>query len=119
MQIKSLRPFLGAKDYEASRAFYRELGFTEKDLGHGMCVFCKDKFCFYLQKAYVKDWVDNTQVFLEVEDLDAVHKDLVALNLEKKFSGVKLTEIRNDSWGRECFLHDPSGILWHFGTFNS
>jgi catechol 2,3-dioxygenase-like lactoylglutathione lyase family enzyme len=118
MQIKSLRPFLGAKDYEASRAFYRELGFTEKDLGHGMCVFCMDKFCFYLQNAYVKDWVDNTQVFLEVEDLDAMHADLVMRKLDQKFPGVKLTAIRNDSWGRECFLHDPSGILWHFGTFN-
>ncbi|PZO24508.1 MAG: glyoxalase, partial [Flavobacteriaceae bacterium] len=25
--------------------------------------------------------------------------------------------IRNHDWGRECFLHDPSGILWHFGEF--
>jgi hypothetical protein len=67
----------------------------------------------------VKDWVDNTQVFLEVEDLDGVHRDLVALKLHEKFPGVRLTEIRNDSWGRECFLHDPSGILWHFGMFNN
>lgn len=119
MNVFSMRPFLGAKDYEVSRAFYRELGFVEKDLGHGMCVFSRGNFHFYLQQAYVKDWVDNTQVFLEVQDLDAVHKELVALNLEKKFSGVRLSDIKNDTWGRECFLHDPSGILWHFGTFNS
>lgn len=22
-----------------------------------------------------------------------------------------------EHWGRECFVHDPSGILWHFGEF--
>ncbi|MDQ3111085.1 MAG: glyoxalase, partial [Bacteroidota bacterium] len=27
----------------------------------------------------------------------------------------KLVPIRNNDWGRECFVHDPSGILWHFG----
>jgi len=20
-------------------------------------------------------------------------------------------------WGKECFVHDPSGILWHIGEF--
>jgi len=29
-----------------------------------------------------------------------------------------LTPVRNDYWGRECFMHDPSGILWHFGEFS-
>jgi len=25
--------------------------------------------------------------------------------------------IGTEYWGKECFLHDPSGILWHFGEF--
>lgn len=20
---------------------------------------------------------------------------------------------------KECFMHDPSGVLWHFGEFNN
>jgi hypothetical protein len=30
---------------------------------------------------------------------------------------VKLIPIRVHDWGKECFLHDPSGVLWHFGEF--
>jgi len=43
---------------------------------------------------------------------------LQALDLPAKYKNVRLTPIRNYDWGRECFLHDPSGILWHFGQFS-
>ncbi len=117
-KAKSIRPFVGAKDYEVSRGFYRDLGFQEIILSHNMCVFKTDEIAFYLQDAYVKDWVDNTMVFVEVQDVDSYWKELVALNLTAKYKGVKLTPIRDYDWGRECFLHDPSGILWHFGQFS-
>ena len=87
----SIRPFIGAKDFDLSRRFYHDLGFTEIVLFDNMSLFTTDAIGFYLQDAYVKDWVDNTMVFVEVADVD--------------------------DWGRECFLHDPSGILWHFGAF--
>jgi hypothetical protein len=56
-------------------------------------------------------------IFLEVDDVDLYWKELLALNLTTKYRGVKLTPIRELDWGKECFLHDPSGILWHFGQF--
>ena len=114
----SIRPFIGAKDYDVSRSFYRDLGFEEVVLSPDMSVFKKDAIAFYLQRAYVKDWIDNTMMFLEVEDLDLFWKELESLQLPGKYQGVRLTPIRNEDWGRECFLHDPSGILWHFGVFS-
>ena len=84
-----------------------------------MCLFKTDQIGFYLQNAYVQDWIDNSMIFLEVEDVDHYWKELVDLDLTTKYQGVKLTPIRNYDWGRECFLHDPSGILWHFGQFNN
>lgn len=113
----SIRPFIGAKDYELSRRFYRELGFGETVLFPNMCVFKTGQLAFYLQDAYVKDWIDNTQIFLEVDDVQRYWSELSALDLPARFPGVRLTPIRNEPWGRECFLHDPSGILWHFGKF--
>ena len=113
----SIRPFIGAKNFELSRNFYRDLGFQEKVLTHNMSLFLIGGLGFYLQDGYVKDWVDNTMIFLEVDDVDRYWKELVALDLPAKYKGVKLTPIRDDHWGRECFLHDPSGILWHFGEF--
>lgn len=116
--IASIRPFIGARDFEQSSNFYRDLGFTEIRLTPKMSLFQNKKIGFYLQDAFVQDWVDNTMVFLEVENLDAVYQDLFALDLGLKYPGVRLLPIRIESWGRECFLHDPSGILWHFGEFN-
>jgi hypothetical protein len=117
-KAKSIRPFIGAKDYELSKSFYRDLGFQENVLSHNMSIFKTDGLAFYLQNAYVKDWVDNSMIFLEVDDVDLYWKELLALNLTTKYQGVKLTPIRELDWGKECFLHDPSGILWHFGQFN-
>ena len=115
----SIRPFIGAKDYELSRSFYRDLGFEEKVLFPNMCLFRTEQIAFYLQNAYVKDWIDNTMVFMEVDDVVRYWNELVALNLTAKYNSIKLTPVKNNDWGSECFLHDPSGILWHFGQFKS
>lgn len=115
----SIRPFIGAKNYELSRSFYRDFGFQESILSPDMSLFKTERTGFYLQNAYVQDWIDNTMIFLEVEDVDQYWKELLALDLTTKYQGVKLTPIRKYDWGSECFMHDPSGILWHFGQFNS
>lgn len=113
----SIRPFIGAENFDVSRSFYRDLGFQEVILSSNMSLFKTEGLGFYLQDAYVREWIDNTMLFLEVDDVDHYWNDLVALELPAKYKGVKLTPIREESWGRECFLHDPSGILWHFGEF--
>ena len=114
----SLRPFIGSKDFDISRSFYRELGFKETVISYDMSVFETGNLSFYLQAYYVKDWIENTMLFLEVDDTQHYYNELLALNLPSKYPGVKLTPIRNEPWGRECFLHDPAGVLWHFGEFN-
>lgn len=117
MKPKSLRPFIGSKNFEISRNFYRDLGFEEVVLFHNMSLFKKEEFAFYLQDAYVKDWIDNTMLFLEVENIQECYHELSELNLSAKYENVRLIPIRYEDWGSECFLHDPSGILWHFGEF--
>ena len=118
-KAKSIRPFIGAKDFALSRHFYRDLGFEERVLSADMCLFQTDQIGFYLQDAYVQDWIDNSMIFLEVDNVDRYWNELVALDLTDKYKNVKLTPVKEYDWGSECFLHDPSGILWHFGQFNS
>lgn len=115
--ITSIRPFIGAKNFTVSRSFYLDLGFEEVVLSHNMSLFKTGALGFYLQDAYVKDWVDNTMIFLEVDDVDRYWKELLALNLPAKYETAKLQPICKYDWGKECFLHDPSGILWHIGGF--
>lgn len=113
----SIRPFIGAKNFEVSRSFYRDLGFEESILAHNLSYFKTGEFGFYLQDAYVKDWIDNTMVFMEMDNTQQFWNELQELNLPAKYPNVRLLAIREELWGKECFLHDPSGILWHFGEF--
>lgn len=115
--IKSIRPFIGSKNFKISQSFYRDLGFEENILADGFSVFYYNELAFYLQDAYVKDWIDNTMIFIEVENVDVFWDHLLSLELPEKYENVRLTPIRAYDWGSECFLHDPSGILWHFGEF--
>jgi len=116
-KAKSIRPFIGAKNFEISRLFYQDLGFKENILAPNFSYFESKGIGFYLQDANVKDWIDNTMLFLEVEDVHQFWIDLLDLNLPSKYENVRLTPIREMDWGRECFIHDPSGILWHIGEF--
>ena len=117
--VKSIRPFLGAENFELSRRFYQDWGFRETVLSPDLSVFKLDQLAFYLQRAYVKDWVDNTMLFLEVENVEHYYQQLSAMELASKYEGVRLTAVRIEDWGKECFLHDPSGILWHIGEFHT
>ena len=115
----SIRPFIGSADFEVSRNFYRDFGFEEVIISPDMSLFKTGNFGFYLQDAYVRDWIDNTMLFLEVEDVRAFWEKLVALDLPAKYKNVRLGPIRVEYWGSECFVHDPCGILWHIGTFTN
>lgn len=115
--IKSIRAFIGTKNYNVSRAFYNDFGFEEIKTSEKMSYFKLGNFGFYLQDAHIKDWIDNTMLFLEVEHVEQHLSNLKKLNLEDKYDGVRISEIQYNDWGNEYFLHDPSGILWHIGTF--
>lgn len=114
----SIRSFIGAKNYKTSQEFYNQLGFEEIIIDSKMSYFkVNENLGFYLQDAYVKDWINNSMIFLEVSNLDECYRELLQKDLHNKFEGVKLSKIKNDYWGREVFMHDPSGVLWHFGEF--
>jgi hypothetical protein len=112
-----IRPFIGCKDFKISREFYLAIGFREHIVSYNMSYFSRDGIGFYLQDAYVKDWVDNTMIFWEVENVEAVLDELRELKIIDFHSRVRLSEIHYNDWGKEFFLHDPSGVLWHIGAF--
>lgn len=117
---QSIRTFIGAKKYDESREFYKELGFEEVVLFDNMSLFkVNETLSFYLQDYYVKKWCNNSMIFLEVDDLDSCYLEITSKRLDDKYKYVRFTIIKQFDWGREFFMHDPSGILWHFGQFNS
>ncbi|NJK83408.1 MAG: glyoxalase [Saprospiraceae bacterium] len=114
---KSIRTFIGSENYNISRSFYLDLGFEELIISEKMSYFRIGTLGFYLQDYYVKDWIDNSMIFLEVDDVEACLKDIKSLGLTEKYENVRLSEINDNSWGKVFFLHDPCGILWHIGMF--
>jgi catechol 2,3-dioxygenase-like lactoylglutathione lyase family enzyme len=113
----SIRPFIGSKNFTESSNFYKDLGFEEVVLSHNMSLFKTNTIAFYLQDAYVQNWVDNTMVFIEVANVEVFWQNLVSLNLVSKYPTAKIVPVKNLDWGSECFVHDPAGNLWHFGEF--
>ena len=115
----SIRTFIGAQNFELSRSFYQALGFVESVISTKMSYFrVEAEMGFYLQDYYVKDWCDNSMVFLEVADVEDCWSRLCGLELAERFPPARLSPIKELDWGSECFLHDPAGVLWHFGQFN-
>ncbi len=115
----SIRPFIGAKNFDASRSFYLDLGYREVYISSKLVLFkVNEKLSFYLQDYYNKSWIDNSMLFLEVDNIQESYRDIKARNLSEKYKSVRLSDIVTEVWGQEFFLHDPSGILWHIGTFS-
>jgi hypothetical protein len=111
---RSIRPFIGAENFDPSRRFYRDLGFEEVALFKDMSLLKTGNLGFYLQDAYVKDWVDNSMIFLEVDDVERYWNELQALDLPTKYEGARLTRSRTASGAASVFCMIPqasSGIL--------
>ncbi|MGJ8685336.1 MAG: glyoxalase [Nonlabens sp.] len=113
----SIRPFIGCNDYKESIAFYEAIGFQVISIAQNMSVCSIGSCSFYLQDAHIKDWIDNTMLFLEVENPEGFLNHLKSLDLKKQFPSIQLKEMVHPDWGKEFFLHDPSNILWHIGSF--
>ena len=118
-KAKSIRTFVGAKDYERSRRFYSDLGFTEHKIDAKMSFFkVNTDLGFYLQDYYVGKWCDNSMVLLEIANVDELYQDLKDSGVEKRYKNVKISPIKESEHGKQIFMHDPSGVLWHFFEFS-
>lgn len=111
----NLRPFIPAKDFAASRAFYADLGAKELWTSDDMVLLQLGGSQFYLQAHYVKAWAENTMLFLMVDDLETLWEELQAKDLVNRYPGIRWKKPTDYDWGlREIHLIDPAGVLWHF-----
>lgn len=113
MHTESVRPFLPAKDFARSKAFYEALGFV-KELDSEVAIYRVGTSSFLLQNHYSKDWAENFMMQLMVDDLDAWWQRIVALDLPGRFGVPAPKPPALQPWGlRIAYVVDPSGVLWH------
>ena len=109
----SARPFLPAKDFGKSKAFYEALGFT-KQLDGEVAIYRMGASSFVLQNHYQKEWAENFMMQLMVDDLDAWWQRIDSLDLPAQFGVPAPKPPKMQPWGLcIAYVVDPSGVLWH------
>lgn len=107
-----VRPFLPAKDFERSQAFYSALGFVAGYRDADLAIFDYEGAGILLQNYYQADWAGNTMLQLFVRDLDTWWQRTEGL--AERFGVRPPAPPEMKPWGlRVGMLVDPAGVLWH------
>ncbi|KVC68737.1 glyoxalase [Burkholderia stagnalis] len=112
--INALRPFVPSRDFDTSKRFYLELGFTLAYDGEGIAELLFGRHSILLQDFYEPAHANNTMLQMVVGDLDAWWRHIDSLWLTERYALNAPIAPAMQPWGRRvAFLFDPSGVLWH------
>jgi len=114
MKFHSLAPFVpSGKDFEASKQLFQEIGFKVAWDAGDYASLEKDDCKFILQRFDNVEFAQNFMITVRVEDADAFWKEMSDKKLTERFD-VKLTEPKDQPYGKEVNLIDIAGVCWHF-----
>jgi catechol 2,3-dioxygenase-like lactoylglutathione lyase family enzyme len=112
--VLDLKAFVPAKDYELSKRFYQDLGFTLSWSSDQIAELQIGAFRFLLQPFYVQEHAGNFMMSLAVDDADAWWQHIERIGLAQKYPGIMARPPALQPWGlRVLYLSDPTGVLWH------
>lgn len=113
-----IKAFVPAKDFERSKSFYQDLGFTIAWSDDELAYFHHGNTSFLLQNFYKPDLAENLMMHLLVVDVEAWWQQVQEQNLIEKYQ-IRFTPPGQRPWGmRDFVLIDPSGVLWRIGQNN-
>jgi hypothetical protein len=115
LRTTAVRPFVpGGRDFEASKRFYKALGFTMTFEDTDIAGFACDSGGFLLSNAAFEGWADNFMMHPSVADLDAWWEHIQALDLAATYGVRPPTAPALQPWGLTIsYVVDPCGVLWH------
>ncbi len=115
LHVTEIKAFVPAKDFELSKQFYQDLGFTMTSEGDGIAYFHFEHASFLLQDYCVENLAENFMMHLLVDDVDAWWNAIQEKDITRKYP-VKLWPIELQVWKmRDFCITDPSGVLWRIG----
>ena len=116
--IQSLRPFVPAKDFQASKRFYRDIGFELSHDGPDLAVLSFGETSFLLQNFYAAGCTENFVVQLVVTDVSAWWRGIEPLDLARRHRVRAPVPPKPMPWNATVlFLFDPSGVLWQITEY--
>lgn len=115
LRVTEIKAFVPSKDFEVSKQFYQDLGFTLASEGGGVAYFHFGHVSFLLQDFCAAGLAENFMMHILVEDVDAWWHHVQASGVLSKYR-VKVTELETQPWRmRDFCLYDPSGVVWRIG----
>ncbi|MGH8321360.1 MAG: VOC family protein [Gammaproteobacteria bacterium] len=115
MTTVEIKAFIPARDYELSKRFYTDLGFTPAFSSNDLSYLHAGKSSFLLQNFYQKELCENLMMHLLVEDVEAWWQHVLTQRLAERYS-VRVNPPEDRPWGiRDFTIDDPSGVLWRIG----
>jgi hypothetical protein len=87
LKAVDLRVMMPAKNFAVSKAFYKVIGCTVDDVNTNRALVELADRRFYLQNYYVKDWAENFEFYIVVEDAHAWYEHLAILIATNRFAG--------------------------------
>lgn len=114
MEIVDCRVYMPAKDFEASKRFYRELGFAITEGFGGTADLTLGAAHLRLQDYYVADWANNFMIKIGVEDARAWHRHVEAMVASGAHPGARVKPPEDVAGHLVTHVIDPSGVLLVF-----
>jgi len=115
METIEIKAFVPARDFDLSRRFYQDLGFTEGWASDAMAQMIAGHCTFLLQKFYVREHAENFMMHMLVADVEAWWQHVVAQDLAARY-GVRVIPPQDQPWGiRDFCIVDPTSVLWRIG----
>jgi len=115
LRITEIKAFVPSRNFDLSKQFYKDLGFTMASEGGGVAYFHFDHVSFLLQDFCAGAFAENFMMHILVEDVDAWWNQVHESGVIGKY-GVKVSNIESQPWRmRDFCLTDPSGVLWRIG----
>ena len=104
------KAFVPAHDFELSKRFYQEIGFTLEWETPDLACFANGASRFLLQNFYLPEHARNFVMSLQVHDVDAWWEYIATA--AKEF-GILIAPPEDQPWGmRDFTFGDPTGVLW-------
>ena len=115
LKVTEIKAFVPSKNFELSKQFYQDLGFTLASEGGGVAYFHLGHVSFLLQDFCAESLAENFSMHILVEDVKAWWNHVQARGVLTKYA-VNVTAPEDKPWRmRDFCLSDPSGVLWRIG----
>jgi uncharacterized glyoxalase superfamily protein PhnB len=115
LQTVEIKAFVPAKNFELSKRFYQDLGFSMESSTDDVAYICYGNCAFLLQNFHVQAFAENLMMHLLVDSADDWWQHVQQSGVVGRY-GVRAEAPQDQPWGmRDFVLFDPSGVLWRIG----